>query len=130
MPVYLVSYAKCLLDSEQPTILLARGHLNTIILTNFENLISISNIFQATHDFFVFTDQVIICIYFRTTDRLHPVSKLLKCNLVQTLNAFLNPLLRIFAAGKAPLVYFIKSSILFTLIVNIKLKLWWGINFN
>ena len=123
MPVYLVSYAKCLLDSEQPTILLARGHLNTIILTNFENSISISNIFQATHDFFVFTDQVIICIYFRTTDRLHPVSKLRKCNLVQTLNAFLNPLLRIFAAGKAPLVYFIKSSILFTLIVNIKLKL-------
>ena len=123
MPVYLVSYAKCLLDSEQPTILLARGHLNTIILTNFENLISISNIFQATHDFFVFTDQVIICIYFRTTDRLHPVSKFIKCNLVQTLNAFLNPLLRIFAAGKAPLVYFIKSSILFTLIVNIKLKL-------
>ena len=53
MPVYLVSYAKRMLYSEQPTVSLARRHLNTMILTNFENLNSISNIFQETHDFLV-----------------------------------------------------------------------------
>ena len=34
----------------------------------------------------------------------HSTSKLLKCDLVQTLNTFQNPSLRIFAAGKASLV--------------------------
>ena len=84
-----------------PTVLLARRDLSTMILTNFENLNSISNIFQETHDFLVLTDPVIICIYLRTTDRhfrdqgnvRHPTSKLLKCDLVLTLNAFRNPLL-------------------------------------
>ena len=100
MSVYLVSYAKRLLYSEQPTVLLARRHLNTMLLTNFENLNSISNIFQETNDFLVLTDPLIICIYLRTTDRHfreqgnvhHPTSKLLKCDLVQTLNTeFLLP---------------------------------------
>ena len=50
MPVYLVGCAKCMLYSEQPTVLLARRHLNTMLLTNFENLDSISNIFQETHN--------------------------------------------------------------------------------
>ena len=68
MPVCLVGYAKRILYSEQPTVLLARRHLNTMLLTNFDNLNSISNIFQETHDFLVLTDPVIICIYFRTTD--------------------------------------------------------------
>ena len=33
-----------------------------MILTNFENLNSVSNIFQETHDFLVLKDPVIICI--------------------------------------------------------------------
>ena len=114
MPVYLVSYAKHTLYSDQPTVLLARKHLNTMILTNFENLNSISNNFQESHYFLVLTDPVIICIYLRTTDRhfrdevkvRHVTSKLLKWDLVQTLNTFWNPSLRIFAAGKASLVSF------------------------
>ena len=112
MPVYLASNAKRMLFSEQPTVLLARRHLHTMILTNFENLNSISNIFQDTHDFLVLTDPVIICIHLRTSDRYfldqgnvrHPTSKLLICDLVQTLNTFQNPSLRIFAAGNASLV--------------------------
>ena len=88
-----------MLYSEQPTFLLAWRHLNTIILTDFENLNSISNIFQETQNFLVLTDPVIICIYLRTTD-IHfcdqgnvryPTSKLLKLDLVQTLNTFRNP---------------------------------------
>ena len=43
---FIFSYAKCMLYSKQPTIFLARRHLNTMFLTNFENLNSISNIFQ------------------------------------------------------------------------------------
>ena len=113
MSVYLVSYLKRMLYSEQLTVLLARRHLNTMILTNFENLNSISNIFQETHNFVVLTDPVIICIYLRTNDRhfhdqgdvRHLTTKLLKCDLVQTLNTFRNPSLRIFATGKASLVY-------------------------
>ena len=112
MSVYLVGYAKRMLYSKQPTILLARRYLNTLLLTNFENLNFILNIFQETHDFLVLTDPVIICIYLRTTDRYfrdqgkfhHPTSKLLKCNLFQILNTFWNPSLRIFAAGKSSLV--------------------------
>ena len=105
-------YTKRILYSEQPTVLLIWGYLNTKILTNFENLSSISNIFKETHDFLFFTDPVIICIYLRTTDRHfrdqgnvhHPTSKLLKCDLVQTFNSFLNPSMGIFTAGKASLV--------------------------
>ena len=67
MPVYLFSHAKRMLYSEQP--LLAWRHLNTMILTNFQNLNSISNIFQEMHNFLVLTDPVIICIYLRTTGR-------------------------------------------------------------
>ena len=71
------------------------------------------NISQETYDFLVLTDPVIICIYLRTTDRhlrdpgnvRHRTSKLLICDLVQTVNTFRNPSLWIFAAGKASLVY-------------------------
>ena len=85
-----------------------------MILTNLENLNSISNIFQETHDFLVLADPVIVGIYLRTTDRhfcdqgnvRHPTLKLLKCDLVQTLNTFRNPSLRIFAAEEASLVNF------------------------
>ena len=95
--------------SEKSTVLLVRRHLNTMVLTNFENLNSISNSSQETHDFLVLTNPVIICIHLRTTDRhfrdqenvRHPTSKLIKCDLVQTLNTFRNPSLRIFAARKA-----------------------------
>ena len=115
MTVYLVSYAKCMLYSEQPTVLLAKNHLITMIWTNFENLSFISNIFQETHDFLSLTDLVIICIYLRTTDRhfrdqgkvCHPTSKLLICDLVQTLNALRNSSFEIFAARTASLVIFI-----------------------
>ena len=85
IPVYLVSYANCLLYSEQATVLLSRRYLNITILTNFEILNSISNILLETHDFLVLKDPIIICIYLRTTDRhfrdqgnvRHPTSKLL-----------------------------------------------------
>ena len=103
-----------MLYSQQPTFLLAWWHLNKMLLTNFENLSSISYIFQETHDFLVFTDPLIVCIYLRTTHRhlhdqgnvLHATSKLLKCDLVQILNTFRNPSLRIFAAEKASLVFY------------------------
>ena len=36
MPVYLVGYAKGMLYFKQATVLLARRHLNTMLLTNFE----------------------------------------------------------------------------------------------
>ena len=97
--------------SSQP-FFLARRHLNTILLTNFENSISISTIFREIHNFLVLADPVIIYIYLRTTGRHfhdqgnvgHPTSKLLKCDLVQALHTFQNTSLRIFAAGKASLV--------------------------
>ena len=102
-PVYLVSCTKRMLYSEQPTVLLARRHLNTVILTIFENLNSILNIFQETHNFLVLTDPSIICIYLRTTDKhfcdqgkvRYPTSKLPKWDLLQTLDTFRNPSLRI-----------------------------------
>ena len=50
MPVYLVGYANRMMYSEQSTILLAPRHLSAMLLTNFENVNSISNIFQETHD--------------------------------------------------------------------------------
>ena len=108
--VYLTGHAKHMLCSEQTTVLLARKHLNTMLLTNFENLNSISYIFQEKHDFLVFTNPVILCIYLRTRQFCdqenvhHSTSKLLKCDLVQTLNTFRNLCWRIFAAGKASLL--------------------------
>ena len=104
-----------MLYSEQPTVLLARRLLNTIILINFENLNFIANIFRETHDFLVLTDPVVVCTYLKTTDRhfrdrgnvRHPTLMLLKCDLVKTSNTFLNPSFRIFAAGKVALFYFI-----------------------
>ena len=109
---FIFFYAKRMLYSEQPIVLLARRHLNTMLLTNFENLNSISNLFQETHDFFVLTDPLIICIYLGTTDRhfrglrnvRHSTLKLLKCDLVQKLSTFRKHSLRIFAAGKRSLV--------------------------
>ena len=50
-------------------VLLARRHLHRMLLTNFENLNSISNIFQETHDFLVLTNPLIIFVYLRTTDK-------------------------------------------------------------
>ena len=85
-----------------------------MILTNFEKLKSISNIFQEAHDFLVLTDAVIICIYLRNSNRhfrgqrnvRRPTSKLLKCDVDQTLNTFRNPSSWIFDAGTASLVGF------------------------
>ena len=82
-----------MLYSEQPTVLLARRLLNTMILINFENLNFIANIFRETHDFLVLTDPVVVCTYLKTTDRhfrdrgnvRHPTLMLLKCDLVKTL---------------------------------------------
>ena len=109
MPVYLMGYARCMLYSDQPTVLLARRLLNEIHLTNFENLNFISNLFQETHNFLVLTDPVIICIYLRNTNiHFHDqgnaclsTSKLLKRGLVQILNTFWNPSLQTFAARMA-----------------------------
>ena len=41
--------------SEQPTAFLARKHLSTMLLTNFDSLNSTLNIFQETQDFLVLT---------------------------------------------------------------------------
>ena len=38
MLVYIVGYAKSMLYSEQPTVLLSRRQLNTMLLTNFEKI--------------------------------------------------------------------------------------------
>ena len=100
MPVYLVGYAKCMLYSEQ----------STVLLTHFENLDFISNIFQETR--FLSLDGPTNYLYlfkkhqhFRDQGNVrHPTSKLLKCDLVQTFNTFWNYSLRTFAAGKASLV--------------------------
>ena len=107
MLAYLVGYAYGMLYSEQLIVLLALRQLNTMLLSKFENLNSILNIFQETHNFLVLTDPRIICIYLRTTDKhfrnqgnvCHLSSMLLKCDLVQTLNTFWGPSLWIFAAG-------------------------------
>ena len=40
-----------------------------MLLTNAENLTSISNIFEETHDILVLADAVIMCIYLGTTNR-------------------------------------------------------------
>ena len=112
MPLYLVGYAKRILYSEQQTVLLVWRHLNTMLLADFENLNSISNIFQEIHKLLDLTDLLIICIYLMTNDKhfrdqgnvCHLASKLLKCDLVQKLNTFRNSSLRIFAAGKVSLV--------------------------
>ena len=87
---FIFSYTKHMLYFEQTTVSLDWRHLNTILLTNFENLNSISNIFQETLHFLVLTDPRIICIYLRTSDRhfrhqgnvRHSASELLKCVLV------------------------------------------------
>ena len=52
-----------MLLSEQPTVLFARRQLNTKILTNFENLDSVLNIFQETQYILVLKGPGIICIY-------------------------------------------------------------------
>ena len=95
---YFVGYAKRMMYSEQPTVLLSRRHLSTILLTNFENLNSISNVFQEAHDPLVLANPLFTCIYLTTDRHFHdqgnvrrPISKLLKCDLVQTLNIFPNP---------------------------------------
>ena len=72
----------------------------------------LSKIFQETQNFLVLTDPLITCIYLRASDIhfrdqrnvCHPTWKFLKCDLVQTLNAFLNPSLRTFYVGKGSLV--------------------------
>ena len=81
------------------------------------------------------TDPVIICICLRTTNRHfcdqgnvhHPTSKLLKCDLVQTLNTFRNPSLRVFVASKASLVYVLSWFQRFCLWVQ-SWKIWNGVS--
>ena len=98
--------------SEQLTVLLARIHSSTMILTNFENLnfLFLNLVFLL----FLLDPGISICIYSITTDRdflnqqsvsQPSSSKLLKCDLVQTLNAFQNSSILIFAAGKTSIVY-------------------------
>ena len=95
-------------QSVKATVLLARRHPNTRLLTNFENINSISNIFQETQDFLVFKDPLISCIYLKTTNGHfrdqgnvhHPSLKLLKPDLVQTLNTFRTNLCGFFLPGK------------------------------
>ena len=116
-PAYLVGYTKIMLYSQQPTVVLARRHLNTILLTNFENSKFHFWTFSKKHIILVLAEPVIICIYLRTADRhfggqvnvCHLASKLLKCDLIQIKNIFGNPPLQIFAGGKASLVETIKS---------------------
>ena len=64
------SYARRMLYSEHPTFLLARRHLNSVILTNFENLSFVKFHFKHfPRNFLVLTDPLIICIYLRPTNR-------------------------------------------------------------
>lgn len=46
MPVYLVGYTKRMLYCEQPTLLLAQRHLNTILLTNFDRTTNYLHLFK------------------------------------------------------------------------------------
>ena len=96
-----------MLYSEQPTFFLARRHLNTMTLTSFENLNSISIIFQETHNFLVLTDSIIIYAdrHFLDQENVrHPTSKLLKYDFAQILSTFRNPSLGFFfVARKASL---------------------------
>ena len=64
MPVCLVDHAESILYSEQSTALLAWKNLNTMLLNNFVNLNSISNIFQETHDFLVLVTGNFLVFYF------------------------------------------------------------------
>ena len=113
---YLVScYAKRMLYSGQPTVLLARRHLNTMLLTNFEfhfkhfprktrclNFDGPSNYLHLFEKHRHFRDQGNV---------LHPTWKLLKCDFVQTFHTFGNPFLQIFAAGKASVVVALRLSL-------------------
>ena len=80
-----------------------------MILTHFENLNYISNIFQEIHNFFSFDSPSNDLYLFKNHRQTfswpgnvrHPTSKLLKYDLVETLNTFRKPYLQIFAAGKA-----------------------------
>ena len=91
-----VTQSVCCTLSNQPFCWLGD---NTMILSNFENLNYILNIFQGTHYFLVLMDPVTTCMYLRTTNRhfrdqgnvRHPTSNLLKCDLVQVVNTFRNP---------------------------------------
>ena len=90
------------------------NYLKTMLLTNFENLNSVLGIFHETHDYLVSSDSVIICIYIKTnsrhfSDQGNVISKLLKCDLIQTLNNFWNPSLQIFAAGILSLVLIVSG---------------------
>ena len=71
--IFFIFFGKCVINEAcavlWATVLLVRRHLNTKLLTNFGNLISLLNIFQETHDLLALTDPVIICIYLRITDR-------------------------------------------------------------
>ena len=103
---FLVGYARCMLYSKQPTVLLARRHLSIMLLTNFGNLNFISVISQETHN--LSFDRPTNYLFLFTTERhfryqgnvLHPTSKWVKCDLVWTLNTFRNPFLRVFLSGR------------------------------
>ena len=59
-----------MLYSEHPTFLMARRHLNSVILTNFENLSFVKFHFKHfPRNFLVLTDPLITCIYLRPTSR-------------------------------------------------------------
>ena len=80
-----VTQSVCCTLSNQPFCWLGD---NTMILSNFENLNSILNIFQETHYFLVLTTNR----HFRDQGNVrHPTSNLLKCDLVQVVNTFRNP---------------------------------------
>ena len=97
---------KRMLYSEQPTVLLAQRHLNTILLTNFENLNSISNIFQEndgpTNYLYLFKNH-------RQTfswpgERQSSHLKVTKMWFVPKIKYLSEPFFAVFAAGKASLV--------------------------
>ena len=106
---------------EQTTVSLD-WRLNTILLTNFENLNSISNIFQETLHFLVLPDPRIICIYLIYFIYLHhqrqtlsspgerPSFSLRVTKMCFGLNIkYLSESFRIFTAGKAFLAFLNKE---------------------
>ena len=72
-----------------------RRHLNTMTLTNFENLNSILERFHGPSNYLYLFKSNRQTFSWQGNVR-HSTSKLLKCDLVQTLNTFRNPSLRFF----------------------------------
>ena len=112
MPAYLVSYANGMLHSEQPTVLLARRHLNTMLLTNFEKNTRFLSFDGATNYLHLFKNhrQTILWPAERPSSHL----KVIKIWFGPNIKYLKYPSLRIFAAGKASVPFNLRWIALFS----------------